>query len=117
MNKTSDIHCEKITAASIKLGEQEAKQLLAALKGWQIITVQAEARLDKEFKFKDFARAAAFTSRLAGISEAENHHPAILTEWGKVTVSWWTHKVKGLHQNDFIMAAKTDELFANEPAG
>jgi len=61
-------------------------------------------------KFKNFAQAVAFTNKVAEIAEAEGHHPAILTEWGKVTVTWWTHKIKGLHRNDFIMAAKTDQL-------
>ncbi|HIC35530.1 MAG TPA: 4a-hydroxytetrahydrobiopterin dehydratase, partial [Gammaproteobacteria bacterium] len=48
---------------------------------------------------------------LIQISEEEDHHPALLTEWGKVTVSWWTHKIRGLHRNDLIMGAKTDELY------
>ncbi len=62
------------------------------------------------FKFKDFVQAGAFTNKIAEIAEQEGHHPAILTEWGKVTVTWWTHKIKGLHRNDFIMAAKTDQV-------
>ncbi|MCO4838402.1 MAG: 4a-hydroxytetrahydrobiopterin dehydratase, partial [Oceanospirillaceae bacterium] len=57
-----------------------------------------------------------FTNALGDISEAQDHHPAILTQWGKVTVNWWTHTVKGLHKNDFIMAAKTDTLFLNAKA-
>ncbi len=65
-------------------------------------------RLERAFKFKNFAGALAFTNRVGKIAEDEGHHPAILTEWGKATVTWWTHKIKGLHQNDFIMAAKTD---------
>jgi len=52
-----------------------------------------------------------FANRVGEIAEAEGHHPAILTEWGKVNVAWWTHKIKGLHKNDFIMAAKTDCLY------
>ena len=44
------------------------------------------------------------------MAEEEGHHPALLTEWGRMTVTWWTHKISGLHRNDFIMAAKTDEL-------
>jgi len=51
-----------------------------------------------------------FTNQVAKIANDEDHHPAILTEWGKVTVTWWTHKIRGLHLNDFIMAAKTDQL-------
>jgi 4a-hydroxytetrahydrobiopterin dehydratase len=59
----------------------------------------------------DFIKAMDFTNRAAQLANEEDHHPAILTEWGKVTVTWWTHKIKGLHQNDFIMAAKTDQLY------
>jgi 4a-hydroxytetrahydrobiopterin dehydratase len=67
-------------------------------------------RLEKSFKFKDFAEALAFTNKVGKMAEKEGHHPDILTEWGKVTVSWWTHKINGLHKNDFVMAAKTDSL-------
>lgn len=78
---------------------------------WQIVERENIKRLERAFKFKNFVQAVAFTNKVAEIAEAEGHHPAILTEWGKVTVTWWTHKIKGLHRNDFIMAAKTDRLF------
>ncbi len=62
---------------------------------------------------KNFKQALQLTNQIGAIAEQEGHHPAILTEWGgRVTVSWWTHKIGGLHVNDFIMAAKTDELMA-----
>ena len=67
-------------------------------------------RLVRVFRFPDFAGALAFTNRIGQIAEEEGHHPAILTEWGRATVSWWTHTIKGLHRNDFIMAARTDAL-------
>ncbi|NOR79778.1 MAG: 4a-hydroxytetrahydrobiopterin dehydratase, partial [Methyloprofundus sp.] len=60
--------------------------------------------------FNNFVDAMAFTQKVSVLAEDENHHPTILTEWGKVTVCWWSHKIKGLHVNDFIMAAKTDQL-------
>ena len=60
----------------------------------------------------DCAGALAFTNRVGALAEREGHHPALLTEWGRVTVTWWTHKIRGLHRNDFIMAAKTDALVA-----
>jgi len=63
---------------------------------------------------KEFCAALDFTNTVGGLAEEEGHHPAILTEYGKVTVVWWTHKIKGLHRNDFIMAAKTDQI-AIEP--
>jgi 4a-hydroxytetrahydrobiopterin dehydratase len=66
--------------------------------------------LEKVYAFPDFAKALAFTNRVGELAESENHHPAILTEWGRVTITWWTHKIKGLHRNDFIMAARTDEI-------
>jgi 4a-hydroxytetrahydrobiopterin dehydratase len=69
------------------------------------------ARLERAFGFPTFADALAFTNRVGTLAEAEGHHPALLTEWGRVTVTWWTHKIRGLHRNDFIMAAKTDALF------
>jgi 4a-hydroxytetrahydrobiopterin dehydratase len=80
------------------------------LLGWQITEVSGIERLEKSFPFKNFAQALHFTNQVGAVAEQANHHPAILTEWGRVTVSWWTHKIAGLHVNDFIMAAKTDQL-------
>ena len=65
-------------------------------------------QLERVFTFSDFAQALAFTNKVGALAEEAGHHPAILTEWGKVTVTWWTHKIGGLHRNDFIMAARTD---------
>ena len=67
-------------------------------------------RLEKTYKFKDFASALEWTNKVGDLAEKEDHHPALLTEWGKVTVTLWTHKIGGLHRNDFIMASKTDAL-------
>jgi len=81
---------------------------------WQIVERDGIKRLERVFKFKEFAEALAFTNRVGAPAEEENHHPALLTEWGKVTVTWWTHKIRGLHRNDFIMAAKTGRLYVTE---
>jgi 4a-hydroxytetrahydrobiopterin dehydratase len=78
---------------------------------WQVIEVDGERRLQRAFRFDDFAHALAFTNQVGALAEAEGHHPAILTEWGRVTMTWWTHAIGGLHRNDFIMAAKTDEAY------
>lgn len=78
---------------------------------WQLVEREGIKRLERLFKFGDFAQALAFTNTVGELAEAEAHHPALLTEWGKVTITWWTHKIKGLHRNDFIMAAKTDLLY------
>jgi len=80
---------------------------------WDVLEIKDVPRLQREFKFKDFAQALTFTQKVGELAEEQGHHPVIRTEWGKVTVSWWTHKIKGLHQNDFIMAAKTGKLYAN----
>jgi 4a-hydroxytetrahydrobiopterin dehydratase len=77
---------------------------------WQIVEHEGIKRLERLFKFENFVQALAFTNKVGDLAEAEDHHPALLTEWGKVTVTWWTHKIRGLHRNDFIMAAKTDQL-------
>jgi 4a-hydroxytetrahydrobiopterin dehydratase len=77
---------------------------------WEVIEVEGIERLQRTFKFKDFVQALEFTNKVGEIAEEQDHHPVLITQWGKVTVTWWTHVIKGLHQNDFIMAAKTDEL-------
>lgn len=77
---------------------------------WDIIRVNDELHLQKVYHFHNFQSALAFTNLIGNIAEAEGHHPSLLTEWGKVTVTWWTHAINGLHHNDFIMAAKTDAL-------
>ena len=78
---------------------------------WQIIERDGIKRLERVFPFDDFSQALAFTNKVGELAEAEGHHPALLTEWGRVTVTWWTHKIRGLHRNDFIMAAKTNPLY------
>jgi 4a-hydroxytetrahydrobiopterin dehydratase len=79
---------------------------------WELVVRDDIPRLERVFSFPDFQQALAFTQRVGELAEEEGHHPALLTEWGRVTVTWWTHKIRGLHRNDFIMAAKTDRLAA-----
>jgi 4a-hydroxytetrahydrobiopterin dehydratase len=92
------------------LTDAEIEDLLSHVIGWQVKEVDGVKRLERVFKFKNFVDAIAFTNKIAVIAEEQGHHPLIITEWGKVTIQWWTHKIKGLHKNDFIMAAKTDEI-------
>jgi 4a-hydroxytetrahydrobiopterin dehydratase len=89
----------------------EISDLQPQVPQWQLIERDSIKRLERVFTFKNFADALAFTNKVGEIAEAEGHHPALLTEWGRVTVTWWTHKIKGLHRNDLIMAAKTDQLY------
>jgi 4a-hydroxytetrahydrobiopterin dehydratase len=94
------------------LADLEIEQLKMEVPEWRLVERDGVRRLERMFRFKNFAEALAFTKRVGELAEAEGHHPALLTEWGKVTVTWWTHKIRGLHRNDFIMAAKTDSLLS-----
>jgi 4a-hydroxytetrahydrobiopterin dehydratase len=91
--------------------EAEIAELHPQVSEWAIVEEEGIKKLSRLFRFDDFAQALAFTNALGELAEDEAHHPALLTEWGRTTVTWWTHKIKGLHRNDFIMAAKTDELY------
>ena len=105
-----DKTCEACRAGAPLATRQEIVEYMSQLAGWQILDVAGVNHLQKVYSFKTYAQALKFTNQVGAIAEEENHHPAILTEWGKVTVTWWTHKIAGLHANDFIMAAKTDDL-------
>lgn len=90
--------------------EAEIALLKPQIPDWNIVNVEGVAHLERTYKFPDFKTALAFTKSVGDAADREGHHPALLTEWGKVKVSWWTHAISGLHKNDFIMAAKTDEI-------
>lgn len=92
--------------------DSEIDMLLPQIPEWQVKEVDGIKRLERVFKLKNFAQALEFTNMVGAIAEEENHHPLIITEYGKVTINWWTHKIGGLHKNDFIMAAKTDKIHA-----
>ncbi len=104
--------CTACRVGEPTLTDAEIAYLRPQVPEWSVVeSGDGIKRLERAFEFKSFAEALAFTNRVGKIAEDEGHHPAILTEWGKVTVTWWTHKIKGLHQNDFIMAAKTDRAY------
>ena len=102
--------CVACRADAPRVSEDEVAELHPHVPEWRLHEVDGVPRLTRAFTFSNFAEALDFTRRVGEIAEAEGHHPALLTEWGRVTVSWWTHKIKGLHRNDFVMAAKTDAL-------
>jgi 4a-hydroxytetrahydrobiopterin dehydratase len=103
--------CEACRADAPKVSEEELAELIRAIPDWNIEVRDGVMQLEKSFSFGNFAQAIAFTSKVGELAESEGHHPALLTEWGKTTVTWWSHKIKGLHRNDFIMSAKTDQLY------
>ena len=90
--------------------DTEVAELHPQVPDWEVIEVDGVKRLQRGFSFGNFAEALDFTNEVGALAEVERHHPALLTEWGRTTVTWWTHKIRGLHRNDFIMAAKTDSL-------
>ena len=103
--------CVPCRGGDSALTEAEVADLHWHTPQWQLKEVDGVQRLERVFKLKNYADALAFTNKVGAIAEEEDHHPLIVLEWGRVTVQWWTHVVKGLHKNDFVMAAKTDEIF------
>ena len=111
MSELSKQNCEACRADAPCISDADLKTLMPKIPEWRVVVVEAVMQLTREFSFKNFEQAMAFSNRVGDIAEAAGHHPAILTEWGKVTVTWWSHKIKGLHKNDLIMAARTDEVY------
>ena len=111
MSELHRMECEACRAGAPHVTEQELNELMPQIPDWAPVVRDDILRLEREFKFKNFRQALAFTNQVGELAEQYGHHPAILTEWGKVTVTWWSHKIRGLHKTDLIMAAKTDRCF------
>lgn len=113
-NNLKSAFCEACQADAPKVTDDELREFMKQLPNWTVISEtvgdKQVLQLKRTFRFKNFKDAMAFSNKLAELAENQGHHPAILTEWGKVTVNWWSHSIKGLHKNDFIMAIKTDNL-------
>lgn len=110
MSELKQQTCEACNVNAPKVTDAELAELMAQIPDWSPVVRDGVMQLERQFKFKNFKLALAFTNQVAEIAEAEFHHPTLVTEWGKVTVVWWTHAINGLHKNDFIMAARTDAL-------
>ncbi|TQV86367.1 4a-hydroxytetrahydrobiopterin dehydratase [Aliikangiella coralliicola] len=110
MTELNKQQCEACQAGAPHVSDAELAELIKQIPDWSAHARDGIMQLERVFKFKNFKEAIAFTNRVGDMAETEGHHPALLTEWGKVTITWWTHKIKGLHKNDFICAAKTDAL-------
>ena len=102
--------CEACHVDSPKVSDDKLKPLLTQIPDWVPQVRDNVMMLEREYTFKNYKLAWAFANKVSELAEAEFHHPAILLEWGKVTVTWWTHAIGGLHKNYFICAAKTDQL-------
>ena len=112
MTDLLQMKCVACRGGEPALTDSEIAELHPQVAEWQIVERDGIPHLERVFKFKNFAKALEFTNKIGAIAEEQNHHPLIVLEWGRVTVQWWTHVVKGLHKNDFIMAAKTDEIYS-----
>lgn len=104
MNTLCTQKCVPCEGGAPKLTADQAASLLQQLKGW----VLHDGKLQKEYRFKDFAQAMSFVNQMADVAEAEGHHPDFSVHYNVVEVSIWTHAIGGLSENDFILAAKID---------
>ena len=102
--------CESLGQGSVPLTEEVMREYLDTLDCWRLIDSRP-LRLAKSFVFDDYEDAFIFVAHIKDISVQQNHHPRIVFEYDSVEVTWWTHVLKGLHRNDYIMAAKTDAMF------
>ena len=112
METLAEMKCEACRVGAPKVTDEEIAEYQPLIPDWQLVERNGIRQLERVFQFPNFAQALAFTNRIGEIAEKEGHHPSLLTEWGKTTVTWWTMKIEGLHRNDFIMAYKTDEAYS-----
>jgi len=108
----ADQKCIPCRGGTPPLTGAEIAPLLAQLDGW---TVEAGKKLSKSFRFKNFVQAVDFVNAVTRVAEAEQHHPDLYVRWGEVRVYLWTHKIDGLTESDFVMAAKIDRAYAARP--
>ena len=104
--------CEACRIDAPIVSDNEASKLIKEIEGWDLIN-DGIKKLKKEFSFSNYSDSVDFSNKVADMADKEDHHPQIILEWGKVTVIWWSHKIKGLHKNDFICAAKTNKISKN----
>ena len=109
MSDLASSACEACRIDAQIVSDDEASLFIKEIEGWDLID-DGVKKLKKEFNFSSYSDSKDFTNKVADIAEQEDHHPQIILEWGKVTVIWWSHKIKGLHKNDFICAAKTNNI-------
>lgn len=109
--RLSEMKCVACRGGEPQATEGEIQAWGPQVPDWEVIQDNGVNKLRRSYKLIDFMDAMRFANRIAKIAEAEDHHPLIEITWGRATVTWWTHKIGGLHRNDFIMAAKTDEIY------
>ena len=103
--------CEACTIDAPLATENQKKEFMSDIDGWQIDNKAGIEQLCKTFNFKNYFDGLGFLKAVAEMAEENDHHPKLVLEWGKVEVRWWSHKIQGLHKNDFICCFKNDEIF------
>lgn len=111
MTGLAEIKCEACRAGAPVVTAEEIAEFQPQIPAWHIVTRDGVDQLERRYTFRNFVDALAFTVKVGLLAEREFHHPGLQTAWGEVTVTWWSHKIKGLHRNDFILAARTDRLY------
>ena len=111
MSKLAQETCVACRGDAARLTETEITTLHIMVPTWDLIVENGVKKLSRIFGFPNFSRAMEFTDAIGTMAESEGHHPRLITEWGRVTLAWWTHKIHGLHRNDFIMASKSESLY------
>lgn len=109
-------HCVPCEGGIPPLTDEEIAALLPQVPGWRVVDHDGIPELERSFTFPDFKSALAFANAVGALAEEEGHHPEITIGWGLASVAWWTHAIGGLHTNDFIMAAKTNEAYTSQQA-
>ena len=105
--------CEACLPDAQKVSETALENFLKEQDNWELISDDNVQKLSKVYKFINFSEAQGFTNKVSDMAELEGHHPSITLEYGQVTVKWWSHKIKGLHENDLKLSIKTDGLYRN----
>ncbi|MCS7184633.1 MAG: 4a-hydroxytetrahydrobiopterin dehydratase [bacterium] len=111
MQEFKNLKCTPCRGDEPPLNDEKINELLSNLPNWSVTEYKGVKVLERDFKFKDFLTTLDFVNKIAKISEEMGHHPEITFTWGKASIRWWTHKIRGLHLNDFIMAAKTSDIY------
>tara|TARA_B100001094_G_C18190328_1_gene806751 strand:- start:4824 stop:5159 length:336 start_codon:yes stop_codon:yes gene_type:complete len=104
------MHCIACSDDAPHATESELRDFLELHPKWHVLEIEAGKKIQRLFTFYSYQECLDFTVKVGELAEIEDHHPDLYIQWGKVTVTWWTHRIQGLHQNDLIMAAKTEAL-------
>ena len=107
----NDYNISELTPGSTALATDQWEALLTQLPNWSIDSIDGVPQLRCVFKFANFVEAIGFANKVGEIAELADHHPSLLVKWGQVQIAWWSHNLNGLHLNDFIIAAKTHQVY------